>query len=185
MLNASNSKRNRKKSIFDRKFLGEAHIRSAHWKGARKKISARISIERFETVATRGIACRDSVRSWSDKLRCEIGGIEHRSVLAGLYTEGVPCSSACLAVTPGASGTIGFPMIVTGAQIEARDRTRKVIYAIRLAAPRNGLPANCPAVDRFTQPLFVSRKLGSCIAVIDQEKRGSDRSPMKRNWPSN
>src|SRR4029077_11932540 len=63
-------------ALFERKLLRQAHI-EAHLKWAAEQVPSGGSVQGLETIATRRVACRYSVRTGSYKLRRKIGRIEH------------------------------------------------------------------------------------------------------------
>src|ERR1700692_4396558 len=102
-------------ALFQRELLGDTHI-EPHLKWAAEQVPSGGSVQGLETIATRRVACRYSVRAGSYKLRRKIGWIQHRSCGAGLYAEGA-LQFRLLGGYSRFERHVGIPNKVTGAQV--------------------------------------------------------------------
>ncbi len=63
------------KPLFDLELLRQVHV-EAYLEWTAKTVSAGVSKQRFEVVASSRVASRNAVCTWSHELGCEVGGIE-------------------------------------------------------------------------------------------------------------
>lgn len=131
-------------ALFDLELLGQVHVET-HLERASENVTAGASEQGFEIVTSGTIARGDAIAPWRYKLWRKISRIKLTDFRRNSLT--VCTRMRCLRSScSGDQWHDGIPNIVAGAVIEARNRSRKIIDAVRLSALRYGLSANRPAI---------------------------------------